>query len=64
MDIIDSAQKNEAKFKAACLSSIRHYEGKSETVCSRCGEPIPEKRRKAIPGVTLCVDCQAELEES
>ena len=27
-----------------------------------CGERIPEARRKAIPGVQLCVECQ-ELEE-
>ena len=25
-----------------------------------CGEAIPEARRKAIPGVRLCVNCQAE----
>jgi phage/conjugal plasmid C-4 type zinc finger TraR family protein len=64
MDIVDRAQENEATFKAACLSSIRHYSGDSEKVCSRCGEPIPEARQKAIPGVTLCVDCQTELDES
>lgn len=24
-----------------------------------CGEPIPEARRRAIPGVQFCVECQA-----
>jgi len=25
-----------------------------------CGEDIPEKRRQALPGVRLCVECQSE----
>jgi len=25
-----------------------------------CGEPIPEARRKAVPGVRLCIACQQE----
>jgi phage/conjugal plasmid C-4 type zinc finger TraR family protein len=28
--------------------------------CAECEEPIPEARRLAIPGVQLCVQCQAE----
>ena len=26
--------------------------------CEECGEPIPEARRKAVPGVRRCVACQ------
>ena len=26
--------------------------------CEECDAPIPEARRKAVPGVRLCVDCQ------
>jgi phage/conjugal plasmid C-4 type zinc finger TraR family protein len=26
--------------------------------CEACDQPIPEARRKAIPGVRLCVPCQ------
>ncbi len=26
--------------------------------CEACDEPIPEARRKAMPGVRLCVGCQ------
>src|SRR5690606_24626791 len=26
--------------------------------CEECDTPIPEARRKAVPGVRLCVDCQ------
>ena len=34
--------------------------GDSLAECAECGEPIPEARRAAIPGVKLCVDCQSE----
>ena len=27
--------------------------------CVECGDAIPEARRKAVPGVTTCVGCQA-----
>ena len=32
--------------------------GESLTHCEECDAPIPEARRKAIPGVRLCVACQ------
>jgi phage/conjugal plasmid C-4 type zinc finger TraR family protein len=33
--------------------------------CEECDAPIPEARRKAVPGVRLCVPCQEaeDLEE-
>jgi phage/conjugal plasmid C-4 type zinc finger TraR family protein len=34
--------------------------GESALDCVDCGEPIPEARRKALPGVKLCIDCQQE----
>jgi len=37
--------------------------GESLEFCEECGEPIPEARRKAIPGVRLCVECQSELDK-
>ena len=37
--------------------------GKSLTHCEACGAPIPEARQKAMPGVRLCVACQAELDK-
>lgn len=36
--------------------------GESFTDCADCGEPIPEARRLARPGVKLCIDCQQERE--
>jgi len=38
-------------------------EGDSATECDECGAPIPEARRKAIPGVRLCIECQSALEK-
>lgn len=35
-------------------------QGESLHECEECGEPIPEARRKAIPGVRLCINCQQE----
>ncbi|WP_386080310.1 DksA/TraR family C4-type zinc finger protein [Vreelandella sp. F11] len=37
--------------------------GESLDVCEECGDPIPEARRKAIPGVRLCVICQSEQDK-
>lgn len=34
--------------------------GESLDHCAECGEDIPEARRKALPGVKLCIDCQSE----
>lgn len=34
--------------------------GESRTHCADCDEPIPEPRRRAIPGVKLCVECQQD----
>ena len=30
--------------------------------CEACGSEIPEARRQAVPGVTLCIDCAWEDE--
>jgi phage/conjugal plasmid C-4 type zinc finger TraR family protein len=34
--------------------------GESLTHCEECDAPIPEARRQAVPGVRLCVNCQAQ----
>ena len=38
--------------------------GESLTHCAECEEEIPEKRRTALPGVKLCIDCQSERDQS
>ena len=37
--------------------------GESLHFCEECGEPIPEARRRALPGVRLCVACQEEADK-
>ncbi len=34
--------------------------GESLTNCAECDETIPDARRVAVPGVRLCVACQAK----
>jgi phage/conjugal plasmid C-4 type zinc finger TraR family protein len=48
---------------AVQLARSRLSKGESRTHCEECGMAIPEARRKAIPGVRLCVSCQSELEK-
>lgn len=42
----------------------RMGQGESLTHCIECGEPIPQKRREAVPGVRKCVACQSSDDRS
>lgn len=33
--------------------------GESLSHCEECGQSIPDARREAVPGVRLCITCQA-----
>jgi phage/conjugal plasmid C-4 type zinc finger TraR family protein len=33
-------------------------QGTALAACAKCGDAIPEARRRAIPGVRLCLTCQ------
>ena len=37
--------------------------GESAEECDDCGEPIPQKRRQALPGVRTCIACQSERDK-
>ena len=37
--------------------------GESLSNCEECDALIPAARRKAVPGVRLCVQCQSEIDE-
>ncbi len=39
-------------------------EGEGLDHCEDCDQPIPEARRRAIPGVRLCVGCQSGRESA
>ena len=53
-DQIDDTVKD-----AVLAARARMPTGEGETHCVECGEEIPERRRKAVPGVRTCVLCQS-----
>lgn len=48
------------KDELARMKAGRQPVGESLKQCAECEEPIPAARRRAIPGVKLCIDCQQE----
>jgi phage/conjugal plasmid C-4 type zinc finger TraR family protein len=48
------------------LDRVRRQTPRGESLerCESCGRTIPPARRKAVPGVRLCVGCQAEVERA
>lgn len=41
------------------IARSRLPRGESLERCEECGHKIPQARREAVPGVRLCVPCQA-----
>lgn len=69
-DIYDRATEiEEAQREDALQEQTRRAGLAGKTVadsaleCEMCGDPIPELRRQAVPGVQCCVDCQNEIEK-
>lgn len=56
-DQIDATVKDAIKRAQQQLPS-----GPSSKYCDECGAKIPEARRKALPGVRLCVPCQEAVD--
>ncbi len=54
-DQIDATVKDAIERARSKLRS-----GPGLTHCEECDAPIPEARRSAVPGVRLCVNCQAD----
>jgi phage/conjugal plasmid C-4 type zinc finger TraR family protein len=57
-DQIDASVEDAVK-----LARSRLPDGQGSAHCEECGAAIPDLRRKAIPGVRLCVNCQSTLEK-
>lgn len=49
----------EAVARARLRAARTAVAAQSALTCADCDEPIPEPRRKAIPGVQMCVECQS-----
>ena len=54
----------DASIKDALKSVRRRLPvGESRKTCEECGAEIPLARRKALPGVRLCIPCQTEADK-
>jgi phage/conjugal plasmid C-4 type zinc finger TraR family protein len=58
-DQIDDTVKD-AVLRARAQLAAKSSSAESAKECDDCGEPIPERRREARPGVRTCVACQSE----
>ncbi|EHP39410.1 DnaK suppressor protein/ C4-type zinc finger protein, DksA/TraR family [Cupriavidus basilensis OR16] len=59
-DIFDRATEAEERHREDAIAQARaraHATHESRADCAKCGEPIPEARRLAVQGCTLCIDC-------
>jgi phage/conjugal plasmid C-4 type zinc finger TraR family protein len=66
-DEIDRAQAREEEMRAIALEEQARRAaliGDGAPDCMVCGEPIPEPRRQALPGVCTCVECQTDIEQA
>lgn len=68
MDIFDQATEHEQRFRDQALraAAAQMPRGASATHCRApdCGIEIPAQRRRALPGVELCIDCQTIKERT
>lgn len=59
------AQRLKGALQAGTLADQAQWRVLSAEYCegTHCGEPIPDERRRLLPGVSLCVECQARIEK-
>jgi phage/conjugal plasmid C-4 type zinc finger TraR family protein len=62
-DIADMAQRDTESLQEA-LQRFKPAESTEESLhdCDECGNEIPESRRLAVKGCTLCLECKAVAE--
>lgn len=60
LDVATNVQQIEITALVASHKPL--YSGVSLEFCKLCDEPIPERRRKGLPGVDICVDCASAKE--
>lgn len=57
MDLVQ--QRVEEELARNLANAKQHPAGASEFFCLSCDAEIPEARRRALPGVSLCVTCKS-----
>lgn len=65
-DEADIAQAYSEQLLAESLAAFtfRQQNTTSATHCIECDEPINESRRRALPGVELCLACKVDAEKT
>ncbi|MCO8326822.1 TraR/DksA C4-type zinc finger protein [Burkholderia cenocepacia] len=68
MDDFDHASEMEEQYRALAIAAARrpaHQAAESAAFCQNeeCGVPIPEERRRAVPGCRFCIECQMHREQ-
>ncbi|WP_213353699.1 TraR/DksA family transcriptional regulator [Citrobacter freundii] len=62
-DTIDAASElTQQRIEMAVAAHRLNHSAVSATHREECGDNLPEARRKAYPGCTMCVSCQGEQE--
>ena len=62
-DTLDAASElTQQRIEMAVAAHRLNHSAVSATHCEECGDNLPDARRKAYPGCTMCVVCQAEQE--
>ncbi|WP_241522070.1 TraR/DksA C4-type zinc finger protein [Chimaeribacter californicus] len=63
-DWVDLSQDHQARALVGYLArALRKPAQPSAFFCEACGEPIDERRRQILDGVTRCCDCQQREEQ-
>lgn len=65
-DPMDRVQAREEEMRSDALVEHRRRRptyADSTRECRICDEAIPEDRRKALPGVNTCIECQQDIEQ-
>jgi len=65
-DEVDMAQACQETLTGFAIDRVRQQlpaSRVSASVCEVCGGPVPAARQRALPGVTVCVDCQQAREQ-
>lgn len=63
-DTLDAASElTQQRIEMAVAAHRLNHSAVSATHCEECGDNLPEARRKAYPGCTMCVSCQQDEEK-
>lgn len=68
-DVFDRATEREEQQREAALAEARYRREQerarpAEKRCRVCEALIPVARRRAVPGVQTCIDCQRDIEHA